>query len=144
MKNIIIICLALFGLQACQNVQDYKAVRQEVMEAHDKVMMDGELAITNKMKLDTLATRLDSLNKMKVISDTLGEKKNIVALQLKLNQADDQMNDWMHKFDAELGDKSNDEAVLYFKAEKQKVKSLDSLYKVAISESTSYLSKFKK
>ena len=144
MKNIIIICLALLGLQACQNVQDYKAVRQEVMEAHDKVMMDGELAITNKMKLDTLAARLDSLSKMKVISDTLGEKKNIVALQLKLNHADDQMNDWMHKFDAELGDKSNDEAVLYFKAEKQKVKSLDSLYKVAISESTSYLSKFKK
>ena len=144
MKNIIIICLALFGLQACQNVQDYKAVRQEVMEAHDKVMMDGELAITNKMKLDTLAARLDSLSKMKVISDTLGEKKNIAALQFKLNRADDQMNDWMHKFDAELGDKSNDEAVLYFKAEKEKVKSLDSLYKVAISESTSYLSKFKK
>ena len=144
MKNIIIICLALFGLQACQNVQDYKAVRQEVMEAHDKVMMDGEIAITNKMKLDTLAARLDSLSKMKVISDTLGEKKNIAALQFKLNRADDQMNDWMHKFDAELGDKSNDEAVLYFKAEKEKVKSLDSLYKVAISESTSYLSKFKK
>ena len=144
MKNIIIFCLALFGLQACQNVQDYKAVRQEVMEAHDKVMMDGEIAITNKMKLDTLAARLDSLSKIKVISDTLAERKNINALQLKLNHADDQMNDWMHKFDAELGDKSNDEAVLYFKAEKEKVKSLDSLYKVAISESTSYLSKFKK
>ncbi len=143
MKRIIIICLTVLGLQACQHVQDYKAVRQEVMDAHDKVMIDGEIAIRNKMKLDTLASCLDSLNKIKVISDTVAENQKITALQLKLNKADEQMNDWMHKFDAELGDKSNEEAVLYFKGEKEKVKSLDSLYKVAISESTSYLSKFK-
>ena len=144
MKRIVIICLAVLGLQACQNVQDYKAVRQELMDAHDKVMMDGEIAIINKMKLDTLVGRLDSLSKIKIISDTVVEKQRILAIQLKLNKADDQMNDWMHKFDAELGDKSNEEAVLYFKGEKEKVKSLDSIYKAAISESASYLSKFKK
>jgi hypothetical protein len=144
MNKFIIICMAVLGLQACQNTQDYKAVRQEVMDAHDKVMMDGEIAITNKMKLDTLAGRLDSLKHIKVISDTLVEKQKINAIQLKLNHADDQMNDWMHKFDAELGSKSNEEAVLYFRAEKEKVNALDSLYKAAISESNTYLSRFKK
>ena len=144
MKKIIICCLSLSVFQACQNTQDYKAVRQEVMDAHDKVMLDGEVATRNKMTLDSLAGHLDSLSKIKVISDTLAERQKINAIQLQFSRADDRMNDWMHKFDAELGDKSNDEAVLYFKGEKEKVNSLDSLYKAAISESTSYLSKFKK
>jgi len=144
MKNTIMLCLILLGLQACQSEPDYKSVRKEVLDAHDSVMMDGEMAIKNKMRLDTISANLDSLSKAKLVADTLAEKQTISKLQLKLNTADEQMNDWMHKFNAELDGKSNAEAVKYFKAEKIKVNILDSLYKEAIGESNIYLSKFKK
>jgi len=144
MKKITLVCFLTLGLLACKNGPDYKVVRKEVLDAHDKVMLDGEVAITNKMKLDTLAASLDSLVKIKVISDTLVERQKITALQAELNHADEQMNDWMHNFKADLEGKSNDEAAIYFKSEKEKVKSLDSLYQGAIKASEAYLSKFKK
>ncbi|RZL17584.1 MAG: hypothetical protein EOO89_07335 [Pedobacter sp.] len=144
MKNIILLCFLILGLQACQNEADYKSVRKEVLDAHDNVMMDGEIAIKNKMRLDTISANMDSLSDAKLIADTIAEKQTIDKLKLKLNKADDMMNDWMHKFNAELDGKSNAEAVSYFKAEKVKVNTLDSLYKEAIGESAAYLSKFKK
>ncbi|KEQ28261.1 hypothetical protein N180_01100 [Pedobacter antarcticus 4BY] len=144
MKKITQICFLTIGLLACKNGADYKVIRQEVLDAHDKVMLDGEVAITNKMKLDTLGTSLDSLVKIKVISDTLVERQKITALQAELNHADEQMNDWMHNFKADLEGKSKDEAAIYFKTEKEKVQSLDSLYQEAIKASEAYLSKFKK
>jgi hypothetical protein len=144
MKNTIILCLLILGLQACQNEADYKSVRKEVLDAHDSVMMDGEMAIKNKMRLDTISANLNSLSKARIITDTLAEKQAIANLQLKLNTADEMMNDWMHKFNAELDGKSNAEAVSYFNEEKVKVNKLDSLYKAAITESDAYLLKFKK
>lgn len=144
MKNTIILCFLILGLQACKNEADYKSVRKEVLDAHDSVMMDGEIAIKNKMRLDTISASMDSLSKAKIVADTVGEKQAITKLQVKLNTADEMMNDWMHKFNAELDGKSNEEAITYFNAEKVKVNILDSLYKEAIKESDAYLLKFKK
>ena len=145
MKNIIVvIALLVLGLQACTNEPDFEVVRKEVLDAHDKIMMDGELAINNKMKLDTIATSLDSLSKIKVISDQLSALKKINMLRAKLNHADEQMNEWMHHFKADLEGKSNQEAMDYFVSEKAKIKSLDSLYQVANKESAIYLLKFMK
>ncbi|MNY82604.1 hypothetical protein D3C86_2248100 [compost metagenome] len=58
--------------------------------------------------------------------------------------AEDSMNDWMHKFEPDVTGKSNDEAIQYFEAEKAKIATIDSLYKVEIKVSGEYLSKFKK
>ena len=145
MKNkIVILCFLLLGFQACQNGSDYKSVRKEVLDAHDKVMMDGETAIKNKMSLDTILANLDSLRTAKIISDTTVERQAIGKLQSKLNAADEQMNDWMHEFNAELDGKSNEEAVIYFKAEQEKVKRLDSVYRAAIGESDAFIKRIKK
>lgn len=144
MKKIFIAILVSVALHACNSGDNYKVIRQQVLDAHDKIMIDGEIAINNKMKLDTIASQLDSLARWKLVTDSVREKENIITLQSNLNYADEQMSDWMHKFDAELAGKSNQEKAAYFKSETKKVKSLDSLYKQAISESDAYLAKFRK
>jgi hypothetical protein len=144
MKHSIITAIAMISLAACSHSENYKEIRQEVLTDHDKVMMDSEMAFKNKVRLDTLAVRLDSLKKVNTSLDTLQEKVQINKLRAQLAQADDQMNNWMHQFDAEIGKKSNEEAVSYFKDEKKKVDDLDSIFKVVLKQSGEYIQRFKK
>ena len=144
MKPLLYILLIFGYLTACTSTESYEVIRQEVLTEHDKVMGDSELAFRYKMKLDTLTLKLDSLKKVYAYLDTLKEKEQINELRNKLNKADDMMNDWMHKLEAEIGSKSNDEAVAYFKSEKMKINTIDSLYAQIIKQSDNYLSKFKK
>jgi hypothetical protein len=135
------LCAAM--ITGCKSEPDYKAVRQEVMDLHDKVMGDGEKAVKNKMVLDTLArVKLKELKMGKPDLDTTEEKRNISLLITKLTKADDNMMDWMHNFQPDIEGKSNAEAVKYFQVEMGKIKKLDGEYKQALDESDAYLKKF--
>lgn len=142
MKKTLTTLITIACFAACTPSESYKTIRQEVLADHDQVMMDSEMAFKNKMKLDTFASRLDSLKKLKNDLDTLKEKEEIDKLRKQLAQADDQMNNWMHSFEAEIGQRSNDEAVAYFKGEKKKVDDLDSVFKKALKDSDEYLQRF--
>lgn len=127
---------------ACQNQPDYKEVRQQVMDLHDKVMADGEKVVKNKMILDTIGKlKLKALKAAQPTLDTLAEKKKIAELVDKLNKADEKMMDWMHDFKADVQGKDNAEAVKYFSGEMTKIKALDEQYKNVITESDAYLKK---
>lgn len=142
-------CLAITAAIAafffgCKPSADYKTIREEVVQLHDSVMMDTEIAYRNKRQLDTLSGKLDSLKKLNPALDTIKELQLITGLRLKLDTAEAEMEDWMHKFEVEKGDKSDDEAVAYFSREKAKIKAIDSLYGVVLKESGEYLQKVKK
>lgn len=129
---------------SCNNSPDYKETRQQVMELHDKLMIDGEIAVKNKMKLDTLSKY--GLKKFKLADqklDTITEKQHIAVLIDKLNEADERMMDWMHEFQADVEGKNNAQAVAYFNGEKVKLNKLDSIYRIALQQSDAYLKKFK-
>ncbi|MDN5288525.1 MAG: hypothetical protein JWR38_4799 [Mucilaginibacter sp.] len=132
------ILLGALLLQACNSGPDYKVIRQQVIDVHDKIMGDGEKAMNNKTQLDTL-----NLKKTDQTTDTLIERQQIRLLSKNLATADDQMSDWMHAFKMDFKGKTDAETVSYFNAEKLKVERLDSLYKSAISESDAYLKRFK-
>jgi len=135
--------LFLFAV-ACTQGPDYKVVRDQVVSIHDSVMMNTEKAYAKKRSLDTLSMKMDSLKKAYPSIDTAKERTSINSLRTRLEDADNKMNDWMHKFDAEAGNKSNEEAVQYFTKEKEKIKSIDSLYINLLKESDSYLMNLKK
>jgi hypothetical protein len=135
------IAALLFG---CKPAANYKSIREEVIQLHDSVMADTEIAYRNKRHLDTLAASLDSLSKVNPSLDTIKEKEQMTILGLKLDTAEAEMEDWMHKFEVEKGNKSDEEAVAYFNKEKMKIKSIDSLFTVALKESGNYLRKFGK
>ena len=142
MKQLSLLILSFIVLASCQPKEDYKAARTEVVDIHDKVMVSTEIAIHKKMELDTLAGRMDSLQKMNVVSDTLTELKQINSLRGKLTDLDNQMTDWMHGFKPELDERTNEEAIKYFKAEKVKILALDSVYHQVLKETNAYLTKY--
>lgn len=143
MKKIAGIVL-LAVLAACQQVTDYKVVRDDVMKFHDTVMADHGIIIDNQMKLDTLLKDFKALKEAFPGVDTLKERAAMTTLKLELVKAEDAMNNWMHQFEPDVTGKSNEEAVKYFKAEKKKIADIDSVYKQEIKISREYLLKFKK
>jgi hypothetical protein len=133
--------LIVLAFQSCTSEPDYKVTRQEVLDLHDKIMMDGGKAMGLKMQLDSVP--LPHLKETNPALDTAAERQKIRGLVQDINNADGRMNDWMHAFDAELTGKSNKQKVDYLNAEKLKVVALDSLYKDVIGRSESYLKQFK-
>ena len=131
-------------LFSCNPKTDYKAERDEVMKFHDVVMADHGVLVNNEMKLDTMLRNLSALKKDFPSVDTAKEKVVINIALESLKNAENKMNDWMHQFEPDVTGKSNDEAVAYFKAERQKIGKIDSLYKGQIKASNQYLSQFKK
>lgn len=148
MKKIIFVAFIALIAAACtqqkNGTTDYKAVRDEVMKFHDVVMGDHSALVNNQMKLDTLLKNLSGLKIKFPDVDTVKEKQVMIAMVSDLSKAEDQMNDWMHKFEPDVTGKSNEVAVQYFQDEKKKIEIIDSLYKQEIKLSDDYLSKFKK
>ncbi|EOR94185.1 hypothetical protein ADIARSV_2680 [Arcticibacter svalbardensis MN12-7] len=144
MKKSILFLFVPFLIQSCSSSGSYKDVMDEVLKIHDKVMMDSELAIRNRMKLDTLSSNLGSLAKIKPNLDTMQASKKIQQLKAELDQADSKMNAWMKGFEVEPGKKSNDEAVAYYKEEEKKIKALDNLFQKVIKQSDDFLAEVKK
>jgi GTPase involved in cell partitioning and DNA repair len=148
MKKIIFVAFIALIAAACtqqsNGTTDYKAVRDEVMKFHDVVMGDHSALVNNQMKLDTLLKNLSGLKIKFPDVDTVKEKQVILAMVNDLSKAEDQMNDWMHKFEPDVTGKSNEVAVQYFQDERKKIEIIDSLYKQEIKLSDDYLSKFKK
>lgn len=134
-----------FFLNACSSEPDFKRIRQEVVEHHDKLMADGEIAMHHKLVLDTfMTTGLAEAKKATPGLDTAAERKHIQELIVKLNAADESMMDWMQEFKADMEGISNAEAVNYFNGEKTKLLKMDSLYKVALDGAAAYLKKIGK
>jgi GTPase involved in cell partitioning and DNA repair len=139
-----LLAIGVSALCACQQEVNYKDVRAEVMDFHDRLMNDDGNIMANKMKLDTLAMPA-SLAKVKAANasaDTAKVHAEVDSLRNALTAAEDKMSNWMENFKTDADGKSNEQAVAYFKSEKKKVQSIDSLYQTLLKQSGDYLKKF--
>ena len=136
--------LIVMATVGCKQPEDYKKVRNEVMQFHDVVMTGHAKIVRNQLSLDTLLDNVDSVLQQHPGMDTLKEKAEMEAIIRRLSRAEASMNNWMLKFEPDASDKTNEEAVAYFKKEKHKIEQIDSAYKTEISSSDAYLSKFRK
>ncbi len=135
MKKLFIAVFAVFALSACNDGKDQeKALQDEVIKIHDKVMGSDNRLMDNKMKIDTLLT---------TTTDT-AQKAELVRLNAELMVAEQAMENWMQKFDPEQGNKSSDEKVAYLTDQKKQIMTIDSLMNAAIDKSTGYLNTIKK
>ncbi|MEH3115977.1 hypothetical protein [Pedobacter terrae] len=122
--NIAILALLTVLFIACKTEPDAKAVRQEVLNIHDKLMIDGEKVIKNKMKLDTLLVS----DQIKLSPDSAVLKQKIVGLITQLNAADEKMMDWMHFFKDDFKGKTAQEDLDYYKSEMVKIRAVEDKY----------------
>jgi hypothetical protein len=138
MKKIIILtfCLIVLLFAACKTEPNSKAIRQEVLNIHDKLMIDGEKVIKNRMKLDTLLLS----DKLKNSSES---KQEVNALIEKLNKADENMMDWMHFFKDDFKGKTELEDLNYYKSQMVKIRAVEDNYIKLTKESDSILKIYK-
>lgn len=122
--NILLLSLATALLFSCKTEPDAKAIRQEVLNIHDKLMVDGEKVVKNKMKLDKILTS----DQVKLAQDSLLQKQKINDLITKLNAADEKMMDWMHFFKDDFKGKTDQEDLDYYKSEMVKIRAIEDSY----------------
>ena len=133
MKRLLLILLAVIVFYSCTDRKaEKKAIMEDVMKVHEKVMeVDGQV-IANRMKLDTL------INQNKIAA-----KDSAALLVKKMSAAEDAMEDWMHKFDYEQKGKSDGDVIIYMNAQKKLIMVIDSQLNAAVKESDIYLKKIK-
>jgi len=135
MKNLLILTSACLLLGACADkTAQQKALLDDIIKVHDKVMSADEQLMNNKMKMDTVM-------KDKTAPDT---SKSTRQLYQQVNSADVAMENWMHKFDPDYAAKPGNDAVTYFTAQKKQIMAIDSEMNIAVDQSNKYLSQIKK
>jgi hypothetical protein len=135
MKKLLIAAFAVFALSACNDGKnEEKALQDEVITIHDKVMANDNRLMDNKMKIDTLiATTTDT-----------AQKAALTRLNAELLISEQAMENWMQNFDPEKGSKSHEEKMAYLTTQKKQIVTIDSLMNAAIDKSTQYLNTIKK
>lgn len=135
MKKLLIAAFAVFALSACNDGKDQeKALQDEVIKIHDKVMGNDNRLMDNKMKIDTLLT---------ATKDT-AQKAELTRLNSQLITSEEAMETWMQNFNPDQANKSHEEKVAYLTDQKKQVLKIDSLMNAAIDKSTKYLNTIKK
>ncbi|WP_293313956.1 hypothetical protein [Pedobacter sp. UBA5917] len=133
--NIVILSLVTILFFACKTEPDSKAVRKEVLNIHDKLMIDGEKVVKNKMKLDKILIS----DQVKMAPDSVQQKQKVSDLINRLNAADEKMMDWMHFFKDDFKGKTEQEDLDYYKAEMVKIRAVEDGYIKVTKESDSLI-----
>jgi len=124
---------------SCKTQPNAEAVRKEVLNIHDKLMIDGEKVVKNKMKLDTLLLS-DHLKKS---PDSAASKQQVNDIIARLNAADEKMMDWMHFFKDDFKGKTEQEDLDYYKSQMIKIREVEDGYIKVTRESDSVLKVYK-
>jgi hypothetical protein len=130
MKKYILAILTVAALSGCGDAKKQeKLLLDSVIAVHDKVMSNDEHLMKNKMILDSL-----------IKNDPTRINVDSAKVYLKLvDDADDAMSDWMHKFDAENKGKSHQEIIDYLTDQKKKITVIESQIAIAVNSSNKYL-----
>ncbi|WP_157280221.1 hypothetical protein [Pedobacter borealis] len=136
--NILLLSITAALLFSCKTEPDSKAIRQEVLNIHDKLMIDGEKVVKNKMKLDKLLVS----DQIKLAQDSVLQKQKINVLIIRLNAADEKMMDWMHFFKDDFKGKTEQEDLDYYKSEMVKIRAVEDSYIKITRESDSLINAY--
>jgi len=119
----LVTALALFG--CADTKKQEKSLLDSVIAIHDKVMSSDEQLMKNKMLLDSL------------IKHNPNDSAKVYLKQV--DDADNAMSDWMHKFDAENKGKSHQQIIDYLTDQKKRITVIDSQINTAVNNSNKYL-----
>lgn len=135
MKNILTALLLSCLIWSCTDPKKQeKELLDKVIAVHDKVMAKESQLMKNKMQLDTML-------KAVVVPDAKQSMTNMIR---SLDSTDANMEDWMHKFDAENKGKSHEEIMTYLTDQQLKIDTIAKHFDAAITASDTYIKSQKK
>lgn len=127
-QAISLIVLSFFN--GCKTEPDADAVKKEVLNIHDKLMIDGEKVVKNRIKLDSVL-KTGQINPQNSLA--------LAGLISRLNKADENMMDWMHFFKADFKGKTDQQELDYYKSEMIKIRAVEDSYIKVTRQSDSVL-----
>jgi len=129
MKTILFAALLGLLISSCgDDKASEKALLDEVIKTHDKLMADDGVIMKNKTALKSLTT---------------ADKDSVAAYNKLLDNADDAMMNWMNKFSPDFTGKSHEQVMTYLNGQKAEILKLDSQINKAITQSNTYITKAK-
>ena len=132
MRKLIFAAFIGLALSSCSDSKKQeKDLLDKLLKVHDKVMMNDDALMKNKMQIDSL---------LKLPAKDSAEKLNMKALSTKLRASEEAMEIWMQKFEPDVTNKSHDEIMKYYEEQRKIILSVDSQMNAAIAESNKYLS----
>jgi len=132
-KILLISTLALIISSCSDDKAKEKALLNEVIKIHDKVMVDDGIVMQNKTKLKALTTN----------NPAPGIKDSVELYSKLLDNADDSMMTWMNKFNPDFTGKSHGEVMDYLTKQKAQIIKINTKLDSAIAASNTYISKNK-
>jgi uncharacterized lipoprotein NlpE involved in copper resistance len=133
-KKALFIALTGFILLGCNNEkQQEKALLDQVIKVHDKVMAADEVVMKDKNQLIVLS----KTDTTAVAKDSIAHYVNLLAV------ADDTMMNWMNNFNPDFTGKSHTEIMNYLGKQQQQVTKIDTKLDSIVSVSNQYLLKIK-
>ncbi|SEN97819.1 hypothetical protein SAMN05216436_12749 [bacterium A37T11] len=96
-------------------------LEKEVLQAHDSIMAYMGDFNHKSMKIDSILQNLDSLKAADASLDTAAKRADLASIKLKLDDANEAMTDWMHKFEPDQSGHPDDEVKKYLQGEKAKL-----------------------
>jgi uncharacterized protein involved in high-affinity Fe2+ transport len=128
MKKIIVALFLSFIIFSCTDTKKQeKDLLNEVIKVHDVVMSKDQLIMINKMQVDTLIKQ-----KPEITAEATQHSK-------ALEDADTNMENWMHNFDAENKGKSHEEIMTYLADQKKKIDAIDSSFNFTVAAASKFI-----
>lgn len=109
-------------LVACQSGgNQQEQLLEEVMADHDSIMPKVGLFVRYNMALDSVIEQLPHQKSINPTLDTMAERARLLEIKGTLEDATENMNNWMVDFEPDQSDKTEQEAINYLKSEKDKL-----------------------
>lgn len=136
---IIILVIALSG--ACQTNQKENGknqLRNEVIEIHDEIMPEMQTTYNLRKRL---TEKLDSIQHVDSEQEIEPVKNEIEVAIQKLNEANQNMMQWMRNFNPDFQGEQEDEKMAYYQIEKDKIVEVQDQFSKAILQAEETLTK---
>ncbi len=130
-KYLLFSLLFLFLFSCTSKEKQIESLKSEVIDIHDEVMPRMNEVMQLKKELVERGNSIDSSQ-----IETLAEIQSHI---LYLEEADEEMMNWMRNYDPEMKDMTEEEKIAYLKKEKVSIKLVKQIMMSAITESKLYL-----
>jgi len=138
--------VAFLLLAACNggnsDTAEIDRLRDEAIAIHDEIMPQISAFDRNTIKIDSLLSSLPELKAANPDIDTAQVRTDLSGLKVRLEEATNEMMDWMTGFDVDPQDKPAAEIKTYYEREVEKVKDMKVLFDDAAKESAEKLAQF--
>lgn len=115
----------------------------EVMAIHDSIMPQMSAIMDLKQKITASLKTTDSLLTVKSTDVLKKRKEEAFALHIQLENADKEMMNWMHQYQADTLEKLGDEkATEYIADQKQKIVTVREKMNKSIREARAFIDKY--